>query len=344
MSKKFTKLLFVCVSVPLLTGCLGLNSTVEDHALAGTDYYVECDKDVVLDPANFFDKNNSKNISLEEVELDSTLKTNASKYTYNTETKVVTTKGQDYLEIGEYEVTLNYKNKTFKTVKLIVQDSTPPKFTRFKKDIYVEKGAENLALSKYFKAVDEHWVTIIMNEGNFDKNICGDYKIKITVKDKYDNSQTRKSTVHVVPLSAVDNNEITLTTYANGETPRAHRHSWIRKYKTIHHEAVYETREVVDNEAYDEEVEKKITKIVHICDGCGKDITDSETAHFTEQTQKDENTNCTSYTSKTIEASGGTETVHHDKKTHTEKVETEPAYDEKIEDGWICETCNKTKA
>lgn len=341
---KISKIILISSLIPLLTGCnLSLSGT-ETHVLRGKDYYVECDKDVILAVDNFFDSSSSKNISIDDVTIDSTLLTNGTKYTYDPDTKIVKTKGQDYLEIGEYEITLNYKNKIFNSVKLIVQDSTPPRFTRFEKNVFVEKGAENLDLSKYFRAVDEHWVTMTIHQTGFDKDVCDDYKIKVTVEDKYGNSQTRKCTVHVVPLSAVDDGSIILTSYANGLTPRAHRHTWVKNYKTVHHDAVYETKEVVDNEAYDEEVEKKIEKEVHICNGCGKDITEHEDEHFKTQSEADENTKCISFTTKTIEASGGTEIVHHDKKTHTEKVEIEPAYDEQIDNGWICEECKKTKS
>lgn len=341
---KLRKVILIGALIPFLVGCNLGASGAEDHILKSKDYYVECDKKIILEPSKFFNESASRNISIDDVTIDSTLMTNSSKYEYDEETRVIKTKGQDFLEIGEYEITLNYKNKIFSSAKLIVQDSTPPRFTRFVKNIFVEKGAENLDLSKYFRAVDEHWVTITIHQTGFDKDVCDDYKIKITVEDKYGNSETRKSTVHVVPLSTVDAGNVVLTSYANGSTPRAHRHTWIKNYKTVHHDAVYETKEVVDNEAYDEEVEKKIEKEVHICNGCGKDITEQEEEHFASQKESDINTKCTTFTTKTIEASGGTETVHHDKKTHTEKVEVEPAYDEKIEIGWICEDCKKTKS
>ena len=88
-----------------------------------------------------------------------------------------------------------------------------------------------------------------------------------------------------------------------------------------------ETRTVVDQAAYDEQVPITEMKEFSICNQCGADITGRYIEHF------EANDGCSGYHSEWREVVTGYQTVHHDAVTHTETVTK----------GYRCSTCGATK-
>lgn len=105
---------------------------------------------------------------------------------------------------------------------------------------------------------------------------------------------------------------------SNNSKPAEHTHNWV---------AVTETRTVVDQAAYDEQVPITEMKEFSICNQCGADITGRYIEHF------EANDGCSGYHSEWREVVTGYQTVHHDAVTHTETVTT----------GYRCLTCGATK-
>ena len=105
---------------------------------------------------------------------------------------------------------------------------------------------------------------------------------------------------------------------SNNSKPAEHTHNWV---------AVTETRTVVDQAAYDEQVPITEMKEFSICNQCGADITGRYIEHF------EANDGCSGYHSEWREVVTGYQTVHHDAVTHTETVTT----------GYRCSTCGATK-
>lgn len=105
---------------------------------------------------------------------------------------------------------------------------------------------------------------------------------------------------------------------SNNSTSAEHTHDWV---------AVTETRTVVDQAAYDEQVPITEMKEFSICNQCGADITGRFVEHF------EANDDCSGYHSEWREVVTGYQTVHHDAVTHTETVTT----------GYRCSTCGATK-
>ena len=105
---------------------------------------------------------------------------------------------------------------------------------------------------------------------------------------------------------------------SNSSKPAEHTHDWV---------AVTETRTVVDQAAYDEQVPITEMKEFSICNQCGADITGRYIEHF------EANDGCSGYHSEWREVVTGYKTVHHDAVTHTETVTT----------GYRCSTCGATK-
>ena len=109
---------------------------------------------------------------------------------------------------------------------------------------------------------------------------------------------------------------------SSSSKPAEHTHNWV---------AMTETRTVVDQPAYDEQV--PITEMVawEKCDNCGADITADPSGH--NKTEMLAGTGKYGWHTKWKEVVTGYQTVHHDAVTHTETVTT----------GYRCSTCGATK-
>lgn len=110
---------------------------------------------------------------------------------------------------------------------------------------------------------------------------------------------------------------------SNNSKPAEHTHDWV---------AVTETRTVVDQPAYDEQVPVTEMKEHEICNQCGADLTGLDIdAHF--KNSYFNGGNCGGFHSEWREEVTGYQTVHHDAVTHTETVTT----------GYRCSTCGAGK-
>ena len=109
---------------------------------------------------------------------------------------------------------------------------------------------------------------------------------------------------------------------SSSSKPAEHTHDWV---------AVTETRTVVDQAAYDEQV--PVTEMVawEKCDNCGADITADPIGH--NKMEMLAGTGKYGWHTEWKEVVTGYQTVHHDAVTHTETVIT----------GYRCSTCGATK-
>lgn len=113
---------------------------------------------------------------------------------------------------------------------------------------------------------------------------------------------------------------------SSSSKPAEHTHNWV---------AVTETRTVVDQAAYDEQVPVTEMKEHEICNDCGADLTgigDSALSNHLYNHMINDTGNG-GYHSEWREEVTGYQTVHHDAVTHTETVTT----------GYRCSTCGATK-
>ena len=97
-----------------------------------------------------------------------------------------------------------------------------------------------------------------------------------------------------------------------------HAHSWVAQTTTVHHDAVYQT---VHHEA--------VTEERHICNGCGADITGSESAHLKENILN----GCGGWHSEVVTVQAA----------YDEQVLVSAAWDETVTTGYACSTCGATK-
>lgn len=118
-----------------------------------------------------------------------------------------------------------------------------------------------------------------------------------------------------------------------------HTHKWVEQFKTIHHDAVYENKYVVDQPAYDEQVPRYEMKAHDICNQCGADITGNTTAHNKAHAMAGESGG---WHTEWIQEVVGYDTVHHPEQGHNEQVLVKDAWDEKVSNGFKC-SCGATK-
>ena len=111
---------------------------------------------------------------------------------------------------------------------------------------------------------------------------------------------------------------------SNNSKPAEHTHNWV---------AVTETRTVVDQPAYDEQVPVTEMREHEICSSCGADLTGTDaSAHVYQHMINGDDKG--GWHSEWREEVTVYQTVHHDAVTHTETVTT----------GYRCSSCGKTKA
>lgn len=110
---------------------------------------------------------------------------------------------------------------------------------------------------------------------------------------------------------------------SSNSKPVEHTHDWV---------AVTETRTVVDQAAYDEQVPVTEMKAFDICNDCGAELNSSNVdSHVKNHMMND--TGNGGWHTEWRETVVGYKTVHHDAVTHTETVTT----------GYRCSTCGATK-
>lgn len=162
---------------------------------------------VKLNVENFVDGKMDKD-AIKETKLTSKLMSDTKKYTFDKKKLTVTTKDKEYLDVGTYEVSLKL-NEDMQDMEFVVEDTTAPKFKDFLTEIRIEKDAKDVDLKSYFQASDLSDFEITIDQGDFDITKEGEYVIKVSAKDQYDNKTTGECTVKVVSAEEAEKEGLT---------------------------------------------------------------------------------------------------------------------------------------
>lgn len=116
------------------------------------------------------------------------------------ESSLIFLEGKDYPEVGNYELnasmkTMFWENKS--TVHVIVQDSTPPKFTKTKKSFSLTVGDKAFQFENYFEAEDLSKTTLKFDTSKVDVHKAGTYTGKVIALDASHNEAEIEFTVTV---------------------------------------------------------------------------------------------------------------------------------------------------
>lgn len=156
---------------------------------------VELGDPVSLDAAEFLAEN-SEDIKVSDITIESDLMTDDFQYTYNQMNETVTSKGKDYLALGTYKVTLKYKDQSY-PVSLVVKDTTMPEFISPAAVVTVPMGNEDYDFSKVYRTRDKDTVTISIN-GEYDLTTEGKYPVTVVATDASGNTNSLEITIKVV--------------------------------------------------------------------------------------------------------------------------------------------------
>ena len=148
------------------------------------------------------------------------------------------------------------------------------------------------------------------------------------------------STAPATPSSSTPQTQAPATTTPSPSTPQtqapettpAHKHNWVEKTRTVHHDATGHYEDVVVQEAWDEPVYEMVEKTY--CSTCGLEIGGWAVQHL-------EETMHGGYWSTWEPVQTGS--VHHDAVTESRWVEDTAAWDETVSDGYICSGCGTAK-
>lgn len=176
----------------IIVGC----STSSKLELRNDTFIVELGDSVSLDPAKYLEREIDKDV-LKEVKLNSPILEDSKKY--DIDNKQLKTKDKNYLDVGTYKFTLEYK-KDITEFNIIVKDTKAPTFKNILKEIVIEQNAEDVDFTNFFEAEDLSDFKVTVDNKEVDLTQTGSYKLKVTATDKYKNKNTDTVTVKVVPL------------------------------------------------------------------------------------------------------------------------------------------------
>ena len=223
-----------------------------------------------------------------------------------------TVKENDKLDV---KVGLQDQDKTFVFKDV---DTTDTK----KVDVSLKEDKVNLDVTKK----DGSTVTLTSSEDSAKTE--DEKKDETEVKQEEKKEETAKADSSNKSNSSESKKDNTASTgsssNSNSSKPAEHTHNWV---------AVTETRTVVDQPAYDEQVPVTEMREHEICSSCGADLTGTDaSAHVYQHMINGDDKG--GWHSEWREEVTGYQTVHHDAVTHTETVTT----------GYRCSSCGKTKA
>lgn len=189
----------IALSLFVLTGCSG--GSGQDLKVV-SDKTVELGETVSLAPSEYLLNEPDESI-LNEITVDSDLKTDSDKYTYNGFKETVTSKDKKYLDIGTYKLTLKYDGKDY-PVTLRVEDTVMPEFISPSAVVTIPVGKTDFDFSKIYRTDDKSDVEIRL-DGFYNLNKEGTYPVTIVATDAAGNTNSIEITINVV----ADNTHIT---------------------------------------------------------------------------------------------------------------------------------------
>ena len=186
------------------------------------DLKYEYGKDVVLKAENFVKNMDEMPEEIKKtIKLDSELMTDSTQYSYNNKTNKVVTKDEKYLNEGTYDINISYEQnggKKYEHVRLEVEDTVAPRFTKFQTFAYVCQNATGVNPTNFVRATDLNKVTYSYKPSEYNLKKPGRYSVNITAEDRAGNKTTKRMTLKVVSEEDVGTGKIKLTKDKYGNT------------------------------------------------------------------------------------------------------------------------------
>ena len=205
------KLLKTALAVSML---FGLAACAKDSFQVEESYTVELGSKVSTEAKAYLAKDTDK-----EVLKDTVITFKKDKaYSVDKKNKSLKPAKGKYLPVGKYHATAVYDDEKESFV-VEVKDTKAPTFVDLKEEIIIEANAENVDLTKYFKAEDLSETKISVDKAKLDLSKEGTYGITVTATDTYKNAKAEKVVVKVVSLEAAEKNGV--TAMSDGTKPQS---------------------------------------------------------------------------------------------------------------------------
>lgn len=186
------------------------------------DIKYEYGKDVVLKAETFVKNMDEMPEEIKKtIKLDSELMTDSTQYSYNKSTNKVVTKDEKYLNEGTYDINISYEQnggKKYEHVRVEVEDTVAPRFTKFQTFAYVCQNATGVNPTNFVRATDLNKVTYSYKPSEYNLKKPGRYTVNITAEDRAGNKTTKRMTLKVVSEEDVGTGKIKLTKDKYGNT------------------------------------------------------------------------------------------------------------------------------
>ena len=186
------------------------------------DLKYEYGKDVVLKAENFVKNMDEMPEEIKKtIKLDSELMTDSTQYSYNKSTNKVVTKDEKYLNEGTYDINISYEQnggKKYEHVRLEVEDTVAPRFTKFQTFAYVCQNATGVNPTDFVRATDLNKVTYSYKPSEYNLKKPGRYTVNVTAEDRAGNKTTKRMTLKVISEEDVGTGKIKLTKDKYGNT------------------------------------------------------------------------------------------------------------------------------
>ena len=216
-----------------------------------------------------------------------------------------------------------------------------------KKETTEELTVENTVEDKEItENTDEHIHDENCNHDEENNQVVEQNNNSSTNKQEETNQNSSDKKVSTTTQTSANNsnkNDTTSNSNSNTNTNKnEHTHSWVEVYKDVYHAEEGHYENVLVKEAWTETVPIYETKIVNICNGCGKDITGFEWEHIEEQMVAG-NYACGGFHNEQRKVQTGTNTINHDAVYEKKWVVDKAAWTEKVLSGYKCNSCGLTK-
>lgn len=186
------------------------------------DLKYEYGKDVVLKAETFVKNMDEMPEEIKKtIKLDSELMTDSTQYSYNKNTNKVVTKDEKYLNEGTYDINISYEQnggKKYEHVRLEVEDTVAPRFTKFQTFAYVCQNATEVSPADFVRATDLNKVTYSYKPSEYNLKKPGRYTVHVTAEDRAGNKITKRMTLKVISEEDVGTGKIKLTKDKYGNT------------------------------------------------------------------------------------------------------------------------------
>lgn len=206
---------FSLLSTSFLMFFLLLCSNHKNIELKDEIFYIEYGNNISTDISQYLSSNTKQKV------IDNT-EFNLSNFKSNYPTinqglridvgnKQIIHKDKEYLDVGDYKLYLNYKNKEIKEINFKVVDTTKPIIEKISEKIIIEQNAENVDFKKYFKCTDLSVCTLNIDSSLIDISKTGNYKLSIKANDKSNNEIVEEIEVEIVDLKIAKEKGVTKT-------------------------------------------------------------------------------------------------------------------------------------